>query len=311
MNSDRPALHYKILLLLFAVSVILCGCGVPQAELHFADDVGYIPCAAVQPELELMSQQAFIYDTDSGEFIYRKGEERVIYPASTVKLLTILYALELISPDENVTPGNELALVQKDSSVAYIKTYHTLTVEMLIEGMLLPSGNDAAYALAAAAGRKLTDAKSVDGKTAVELFMDGMNAYAARIGMCGSHFDTPDGYYSKSTYTTIEDIALVSVLASQNSIISKYAALNSDTVTYTSGHVNTWVNTNLLLDKSSKYYSPYAGGLKTGSAGRGNYSLISTVDIGGHSYIIGIFSSENKTDRYDDTLSIISYLEGK
>ena len=62
-----------------------------------------------------------------------------------------------------VTPGSELLLVKEGSSVAYIKSHHKLTVSMLVEGMLIPSGNDAAYVLAAAAGRVIADDESLDG----------------------------------------------------------------------------------------------------------------------------------------------------
>ena len=129
------------------------------------------------------------------------------------------------------------------------------------------------------------------------------------IGLCGSNFTSPDGYYESNHYTTLEDIALISVMASQNEIITKYSKLSSDSVIYASGHTNTWINTNLMLDPESAYYSPYVTGLKTGSAGSGNYSLILTVTLDdGHEYIIGIFSSDGKNDRYTDALTIINYL---
>ncbi len=303
-----------VTLFILIISVVFSSCSGdrPPAKLHSADDKGYIPCVAEQLDIEVSSGQAFVYDIESGEFLYKKGEKTVVYPASTTKLLTILYALELLSPDEIVAPSNELELVAKDSSIAFIKTYHRLSVEMLIEGMMLPSGNDAAYVLAAAAGRKLTDDKSIDGKEAVRLFVDGMNNYAREIGLCGSHFTSPDGYYTDAHYTTIEDIALISLLACRNEIIMKYAGMQYDDVVYASGHSNHWTNTNLMLDKDSIYYSAYVTGLKTGSAGAGNYSLICTFELDGgkRKYIIGLFASETKEDRYRDAKKVIDYLEG-
>jgi len=277
--------------------------------LHGVDDIGYIPCTSKEADIKISSKQAFVYDVENGEFIYKKGSENIIYPASTTKLLTVLFALTILSPDEIVTPGNELELIAPDSSIAYIKSHHSLTVEMLIEGMLLPSGNDAAYALAAAAGKKLSDNGNIDGKSAVSLFIDGINEYASGIGLCGSSFTSPDGYYEPNHYTTLEDIALISIMASQNDTIAKYAHMHSDNVIYASGHTNTWINTNLMLDPESQFYSPYVTGLKTGSAGTGNYSLILTLTLdNGREYIIGIFSSAEKNDRYTDALTIIDYL---
>lgn len=288
----------------------------PAAVLHETGDPGFIPCAAEQPEFELISGQAFVYDVNSNEFIYLKGSAFVIYPASTTKLLTILYALELLDPAQIVSPGSELELVGTESSIAYIKRHHSLSVEMLIEGMMLPSGNDAAYVLAAAGGKVIAGNNQnngnagVDGREAVRLFVAGMNDYAAKIGLCGSNFASPDGYFNDNHYSTIEDITLISKLASQNEIIMRYAGMASDNVTYASGHTNTWYNTNQMLNRSSKYFCEYVTGLKTGSAGAGNYSLITTLNFGDGmgQYIIGIFSSPNRDDRYRDTQIIIDYL---
>lgn len=301
----------NLILSVIVSSVLFTGCAeaLPAAVLHGADDIGYIPCTSNKAKIQIDSKQAFVYDVEMGEFIYKKGAENIIYPASTTKLLTILYALTILSLDEVVTPGNELELIASDSSIAYIKSHHSLTVEMLIEGMLLPSGNDAAYTLAAAAGKKLSQDGNIDGKGAVSLFIDGMNEYAASIGLCGSSFTSPDGYYASNHYTTLEDIALISIMASQNDIIAKYARIPSDNVIYASGHSNTWINTNLMLDPESQFYSPYVTGLKTGSAGTGNYSLILTLELDdGREYIIGIFSSAEKNDRYTDALTIIDHL---
>ena len=71
---------------------------------------------------------------------------------------------------------------------------------MLIEGMLLPSGNDAAYVLAAAAGRKIAKDPLLDGKRAVDVFMKQMKSYGTSIGLCGTNFTVPDGYAGNEHY---------------------------------------------------------------------------------------------------------------
>lgn len=318
----RASIFVPCVILILTILIPACGrpADMPElrgaAVLHREDDHGYIPCVAEQIEIEILSGQAFVYDANKNEFLLLKGSSYLLYPASTTKLLSILYALELLGPDEIITPGNELELVGEGSSLAYIRPHHRLSVEMLVEGMLLPSGNDAAYVMAAAAGARLAalspdgGGSAADGKSAVSLFLRGMNDYALSLGLCGSSFISPDGYYNENHYTTIEDIALVAKMASQNEIIMKYAGMNYDNVTYASGHTNQWKNTNLMLDPSSDYYSPYVSGLKTGSAGAGNYSLICTVDFEGEAgrYIIGIFSSLDKDDRYRDASAIIAFL---
>lgn len=276
----------------------------PSAVLQNEDDEFYIPISESSLKLSLRSPQAFVYDVSNEEFIYLKGEDTVLYPASTTKLLSILYAQTLIDPDELVSPGDELSLVKENSTIAYIKSHHTLHAEMLMEGMLIPSGNDAAYALAAAAGKKLSDTE-ISGTEAVALFVDGMNSYAEKLGLCGSNFTSPDGYFDTEHYSTVTDMAIIAREAYNNEIIRKYSALQSVNVVYASGHVNTWTNTNLCLDENGEFYSPLVNGLKTGSAGSGNYSLIASFSTEKGDFIVGLFSGQNENDRFRDVLTVI------
>ncbi|MBQ8005292.1 MAG: D-alanyl-D-alanine carboxypeptidase [Clostridia bacterium] len=255
--------------------------------------------------LELEAAQAFVYDMQNEKYLYLLGADKILYPASTTKLLTALYALEILSPDELVTPGDELDMKNEQSAIAFIKKHHTLSVEMLIEAMLLPSGGDAAYALAAAGGRRLSEGE-ISASLAVELFVAGMNEYASVLGLCGSSFTSPDGFYDPENFSTIEDMAILSQAASKNEIIMKYASLPSASVVYASGHTNSWLNTNRMLHKESEYYSPYVTGLKTGTL-EGNSCLICTLNIDGKNYIAGVFSVKSENGRYDDMQKIIEF----
>lgn len=309
-QADRTGKVSRIIVVLLAILALCCmliGALAPDAVLHEEGEVGYIPTAADSIAFAgVRSPQYFVYSVDSGEFIGIRGQNDRVYPASTTKLLTILYALTLLDPSEEVTPGDELTLVDADSSIAYVRKEHTLTVSMLIEGMLLPSGNDAAYALAAAAGYKL-DPSAENGVDAVDAFMEGMNAHAASLGLCGSHFTVPDGLAGDEHYTTLEDMAIVASLAAENELIMSYATLAEDDVVYASGHTNHWENTNLLLDRDSEYYDSRVTGLKTGSIG-GNYNLICSAEHEGERYIIGLFGGSDKEERFVDASRILDQL---
>ncbi len=257
--------------------------------------------------IELYSPQVFVYDADSEKYLYLRGVEKILYPASTTKLLTALYALELLSPDALITPGDELSLKNEQSAIAFVNKNHTLTAEMLIEGMLLPSGGDAAYALAAAAGRVLVG-ENASGKAAVEAFISGMNEYAVSLGLCGSNFTSPDGFYDEENYSTLEDMTLLAIKATENDIIMKYTSMARDEVIYASGHSNTWINTNRMLHEDDEYYSPYVTGLKTGTL-EGNSCLICSFTIDGRDYIAGVFSETDKEHRYIDMKRIIDFCE--
>lgn len=292
-----------------ALTAFLASCsGTPRATLHEPGDNGYIPTSANLLDFSIDAGQAFVYDMDAGEYLYLKGEARVLYPASTTKLLTILYVLTLLSPDTLVTAGEEVGMIAHGSSIAYIKRGHTLTVEMLIEGVLLPSGNDAAYVLAAAGGRTLLGNPDAGAKEAVDVFVDGMNRYGEEIGLCGSRFLSPDGNTEEAHYSTVEDMTIIARLAAENADIMRYAGLSEDDVTYASGETNHWVNTNLMLDPDSEFYDSAVTGLKTGSLGKGKYSVIVTAELAGKRYLIGVFAAKTRSERFQDARRILEGL---
>ena len=301
--------RFLALLLLIPICAALFSCGSRDmaAVLHTPDDPGYLPTAGTPLDLSPKCPQAFVYDRVSGEILYIKGEDQVIRPASVTKLLTILYALTVLEPDRLVTPGSEVGMISSDSSIAYVRPHHTLSVEMLIEGMLLPSGNDAAYALAGAAGREIAGNPDLSAAEAIGTFMDGMNAFAKDIGCVGSNFTVPDGNDAAEPYTTAEDLILIGDLAAENEIIRKYACLPSDHVTYADGSVNDWVNSDKMVDPESELYHPAVKGLKTGSLD-GRYSFLCLAEDGGKSYLIGLFGGKDKDTRFADALDICKTL---
>lgn len=248
---------------------------------------------------------AFIYNSTDSVLLAGKGDGVNIVPASITKLLTALYALEVAPPDLVITATSDvLSLVGRYSSIANIKTNHRLTVSQLIQGMMMPSGNDAAYVLAAGIGRYLSNDPSLPGRDAVDLFMKGLNQYAVKIGCIETNFTVPDGLAKSDHYTSIHDMIIFGKLASENPLISKYANTVSENVTIESGQTLEWNNSNLLINPGSEFYSPYVNGLKTGSLS-GNYCLYVSAVINGKIYLIGIFGAPQKNGRYEDAHKLI------
>ncbi len=296
-------------LIILTVSLPSCGVAREDAVLHEKESIYAISYSDSLCEIGIKSPQGFVYDVRNNELVFSKGEGKVVYPGSTTKLLTALFALSVLPADTVVTAGDELDFVKSGSSLAYIQKGHRLTVEMLVQAMLLPSGNDAAYTLSAAVGRALSGNEALGAHDAVAAFIDGVNDYARKIGLCGTNITVPDGYAAKEHFTTTEDMAIVARLASENEVISRYAAMPRAEVVYASGQTNTWVNTNLLLDEGSKYYSAHVTGLKTGSIS-GEYSLIFTFELeDGREYIAGIFGADAKNTRFTDARAIVEYFE--
>ena len=266
------------------------------------------PTTAPLPKPEpgaLEALYVFVYDTASETMYYTSGGEYThIAPASLTKLLTALVALEVLDVNTVVTVGDEVSLINPNSSIAYIQKGQKLRVDMLVEGLLLQSGNDAAYTLAVAAGRKLANNSALSAKGALRRFMEYLNYRAMEMGLTNTHYENPDGIDGEDHYTCIADLIKVSKLAMENPTIRKYVGMASDFVTYQSGQTITWSNTNSLLQQSSPYYCADAVGLKTGTTTKAGNCLISAFKRNGGYLLIGVLGGASSNGRYKDTLSL-------
>lgn len=259
----------------------------------------------------LTAQQYFVYDTSARTYttISGSGNER-IYPASVTKLFTAYVALQYLEPELVITAGDALTLVAPGSSVAEITQGDQLTVAQLIEAMILPSGNDAAYILAAEAGRVIENNPPLHVSLAVQSFVARMNEIAKEQGMTGTNFVNPDGIHKPDHYTTFDDLVILAELAMQEPAISRYCACSTDNVTFGNGTQKQWVNTNALIDPESEYYCPYAIGLKTGQTPSAGSCLLSAFRYNDTLYIIGVFGCPEIQDRFDDTLQLFNDAAG-
>lgn len=252
------------------------------------------------------ADHASLLDVESNTVLFQQGGlDTKLYPASTTKLITALVALKYCDLDTVFTAGEELSLVRPDSSIAYIKRGHKLTVDMLIAAMLLPSGNDAAYVVAAGAGKIIANDKSMDNKQAVNVFINQMNEFAQENSLNGSHFTCPDGYHDNNHYTTLNDMMTVGKLALENETIMKYAGTHSLDVTYASGHTNSWTNTNNLIDQTGPHYYKFATGLKTGTTSEAGCCLMVSAEKDGRKVIACIFGADTNDQRYADALNLL------
>lgn len=256
---------------------------------------------------KLTCQQAFVYDckTESFSFLLGKETDRV-YPASITKLFTAHVALQFLQPQQQITAGAVLDLVGAGSSVADIEKGEVLTVEMLVEAMLLPSGNDAAYLLADAAGKVIKGDDTLSPSAAVAAFLKEMNGQARALGMSGTHFTNPDGYHDPNHYTTFADMVKMGKKALENQTIMQYTTVSKDDPVLVSGQTKQWKNTNALINPESPYYCPIATGLKTGQTPSAGSCLLSSFAYEGGQWLIGVFGCPQIEDRFVDTLQLLN-----
>lgn len=255
---------------------------------------------------EITAQQAFVYDCGSGEFLYISGSEtETVWLASITKLFTAHVALNYLSPEDQITVGDELDMVAWGSSVANLEKGNILTVEMLIEAMMLPSGNDAAYTLAAAAGRVIDGNPELSASAAVNVFMAQMNQEARLQGMLNTHFVNPDGIHDSNHYSSMGDLAILGKLALESPAIVRCCTVARDMVTPIEGRSFAWKNTNALIDPASEYYCHICLGLKTGQTPDAGSCLLSAFDVDGRKIVIGVFGCPETDDRFPDTLQLL------
>ena len=261
---------------------------------------------------QLSCRGFFVYDCEEDRMLASSGEDEKVYLASITKLLTAYTALQYLTPDTKVVAGDALKLVAEDSSIAFIQKEDVLTVEQLIEAMLLPSGNDAAYITAVAAGREIADQADLSTEEAVELFIRQMNITAEKAGMTDSNFVNPDGYHHDDHYSSFRDLAILGELAMSEELIVKYATLPEGNNPNFSEEkeIPQWQNTNWLIHPEGDYYCAFAKGLKTGNTDLAGKCLLSAFSYEGRNLVIGVFGCPEFADRFADTLYIFSQVVG-
>lgn len=249
----------------------------------------------VTGEQILEAEAAFLIDVGTGKILYEKNANLPLPPASTTKILTALILIEKAELGEVVQVGGEVEKIGPGSSVAQLKEGDQLTVAELVYALLLPSGNDAAYAAAVFIGRKLSGFEGMDVDEAVKVFVAEMNQRARELGAINSNFVVPDGYDTPGHLTTARDLAMIALAAYKQPFIRQVAATP---VYHWQG--KSWVNTNCLLQQDCpKAYYPWANGLKTGYTGKAGHCLIASAQMGNRELVAVILRS-NKERRWED-----------
>lgn len=260
---------------------------------------------------EINAENAVVYNIDTGNVIMTKNAESKIAPASLAKIVTACVALKYAKADDVFTVGSELDLVKPGSSICQIAKGFQLSLKDLICGMLVSSGNDAAYVIAANVAREENGKPGMSDKEAIEHFCELMNSFAKEIGMTNSNFTSPDGWDNDEQYTTATDLAVVTKHAMNIPEIKEVVGYDSKHVTFASGQHITWSNTNLMLHKDSDFFNENVTGFKTGSTTKAGKCLISTYESTEEStagnFIIVVTGCDSDAQRYEDTEDLIKW----
>ena len=172
--------------------------------------------------------------------------------------------------------------------------------------MLLSSGCDAAYTIAAAAARAAFPAMAMQAREAVDCFVSLMNDYARSvIGMKNSRFQNPDGWDDNRQYADTDDLIKLGVHAIGIPEIKAVTRLPEKVSDIVSGEHLVWLTTNRLLVEDSPYYCPEAVGLKTGYTDLAGTHFLGAFECSGKTYISFVSCADINQDKFALTLQIL------
>lgn len=258
-----------------------------------------------RPAMKLEAASAILINSD-GKILHYKYALKPVFPGSTSKLLTALVAIDWLKMDDRIKVGREIEMIPEDSSVAGLETGEILDASTLLSAMLLPSGNDAAYVMAAHVGRKSLKMPKAKCETAVKEFVRLMNEKAKEIGVENSCFITPDGYDALGQYMTAYDLGLIALEAAKSNVITKITKKTVMKTELVTGERLCWNNSNLLLDKNSEWYNSKVIGLKTGTTTMAGKCLISAAKTE-EGMVVSIVMNSTSRGRWSDSNKLLKY----
>ena len=246
---------------------------------------------------DINARTAILQDYLSGEILYEKDIQRSIYPASMTKIMTSIVVFDLLKSgdlnldDKVMVSENAWRLSQSGYSSMFIMVGDEVSIEDLLKGIIIASGNDACVALA----------EGVAGTE--EEFAIMMNSKAAEIGMINTNFTNSSGINDPDNYSTVEDILLMSNYLIKNYPVY-YSYFKEKTFTWdrTGGDPITQGNRNPLL-----YKNYGADGIKTGYLAVEKYSLASSIKKGERRLIAVGSGFETKNSRSRQSKKLLTW----
>ena len=251
----------------------------------------------VKAEFNIEARTAILQDYLSGEILYEKDPDRLIFPASMTKIMTTIIAFELLKKgdlnleDKFFVSENAWRLSEAGYSSMFIMVGDQISVENLLKGIIVSSGNDACIALA----------EGIAGTE--DEFAIMMTAKAKEIGMNNTNFSNSSGINSPNNLSTVKDILIMSKYLIEN-YPDYYEWFKEKEFTWdrTGGDPITQGNRNPLL-----YKNMGVDGFKTGYLDYEKYSLESSMERNGRRLISVASGFKTKSQRSKESAKLLTY----
>lgn len=268
--------------IVITATVILLGIAIVAIVLGITLDGAFAVAESNKNASAAYGSGAVVIEQTSGRVLYRQNPYARLYPASTTKILTALCVLNALSLDHKITVPKKAVGIEGSS--IYLREGETLTVEELLLGLMLRSGNDAAVALALAVS------------PSIEEFASLMNRTASECGATDSNFVNPHGLHDDNHYTTALDLALITARAYENAEFRRIAATRYAKISGVEEdrHI---ANKNKML-----YLFDGANGVKTGFTKKSGRCLVSSAVRDGMQLICVVLNHPNM---WNDSISML------
>ncbi|GGS24612.1 MULTISPECIES: D-alanyl-D-alanine carboxypeptidase [Streptomyces] len=260
--------------------------------------------AATPPAPKIVAKGGFLMNDGTGKTLFTKSADTRRATGSTTKIMTALVVLS----QKNVNLKSKVTIqkaysdyiVSKNASSARLIVGDKVTVGQLLYGLMLPSGCDAAYALADKFGSGSTRAARV------KSFIGKMNSTAKSLKLKNTRFDSFDGIGNGNNYSTPRDLTKIASKAMKSSTfrsIVKTKSTKQKVTTKNGGYrYMSWTNTNKLLGSYSG-----ATGVKTGSGPTAKYCLVFAATRKGKTVIGTVLTSTSEANRTADAKKMMDY----
>ncbi|HEX2937538.1 MAG TPA: D-alanyl-D-alanine carboxypeptidase family protein [Ruminiclostridium sp.] len=258
------------------------------ASFTFTQISGLTASALWNPPTTPTCNAVLVVNADTNTIIYEKNQDQKIYPASITKLMTAIIVYDKFKGklDTNVTVEKEdLDTLDPYASKAGLKVGEQLTIEQLLNCLLVKSGDDSANVLARVTGGS------------VDEFVASMNKKAKEIGLKNTHYANPHGLQDPDHFTTASDVYKLAKYAMKIDELAKIVAQPSYTLpaTNVNPQERQFDNTNFLIKSTQKkYYFKYVKGIKTGSTTPAGKCLVSYAEKDGKTYYAVVMGGTDK-----------------
>lgn len=251
-------------------------------------------------DTSMNAEAGALFNVTDRSVVYSKNAFERLYPASTTKVMTAIIALEEGNLSDQVTVTEDAVITEAGASLCGIKPGDVITMQDLLYGLMMPSGNDAANAIA------------VHMYGSIDAFADRMNVRARELGATGTHFTNPSGLTDENHYTTAYDLYLMFNEAMKLPLFREIIAEDSYTANYQNGAgeavSKTWTVGNWYQkgERETPAGVSVLGG-KTGTTQAAGYCLImASNDSQDKEYISVVLKSDSRPSLYDNMTNIIS-----